>query len=242
LTTPIYKRVLLKLSGEALMGDQAYGISTDMLRYMADEVKSAYDLGVEMAIVVGGGNIFRGMAAASQGMDRATADYMGMLATVMNSIALQDALEKNGIQTRVLSAISMHQMAEPYIRRRAVRHLEKQRIVIFAAGTGSPYFTTDTASVLRAEEIHADVLLKATKVNGVYDSDPVKNPDAKFIKEISYMEVLERRLSVMDLTAISLAMDNSLLLNVFNLKVKGHIKRVICGEEIGTRIYEPEKK
>lgn len=222
------------------MGEQPYGISTDMLGYMADEVKSAYDLGVEMAIVVGGGNIFRGMAAASQGMDRATADYMGMLATVMNSIALQDALEKNGIQTRVLSAISMQQMAEPYIRRRAVRHLEKKRIVIFAAGTGSPYFTTDTASVLRAEEIHADVLLKATKVDGVYDSDPVKNSGAQFIREISYMEVLERRLSVMDLTAISLAMDNSLLLNVFNLKVKGNIKRVICGEEIGTRIYEPD--
>jgi uridylate kinase len=242
LTTAKYKRVLLKLSGEALMGEQPYGISTDMLRYMADEVKSAYDLGVEMAIVVGGGNIFRGMSAASKGMDRATADYMGMLATVMNSIALQDALEKNGVQTRVLSAISMHQMAEPYIRRRAVRHLEKQRIVIFAAGTGSPYFTTDTASVLRAEEIHADVLLKATKVDGVYDSDPVKNPDAQFIREISYMEVLERRLSVMDLTAISLAMDNHLLLNVFNLKQKGNVKRVICGEEIGTRIYEPEKK
>ncbi|MBC2714302.1 MAG: UMP kinase [Desulfobacteraceae bacterium] len=240
MTTPKYKRVLLKLSGEALMGEQPYGISTDMLGYMADEVKSAYDLGVEMAIVVGGGNIFRGMAAASQGMDRATADYMGMLATVMNSIALQDALEKNGIQTRVLSAISMQQMAEPYIRRRAVRHLEKKRIVIFAAGTGSPYFTTDTASVLRAEEIHADVLLKATKVDGVYDSDPVKNSGAQFIREISYMEVLERRLSVMDLTAISLAMDNSLLLNVFNLKVKGNIKRVICGEEIGTRIYEPD--
>jgi len=242
LTTPKYKRVLLKLSGEALMGDQPYGISTDMLRYMADEVKSAYDLGVEMAIVVGGGNIFRGMSAASQGMDRATADYMGMLATVMNSIALQDALEKNGVQTRVLSAISMHQMAEPYIRRRAVRHLEKQRIVIFAAGTGSPYFTTDTASVLRAEEIHADVLLKATKVDGVYSADPVKHTDAEFIQEISYMEVLERRLSVMDLTAISLAMDNSLLLNVFNLKIKGNIKGVICGEKIGTRIYEPEKK
>ena len=242
MTNPIYRRVLLKLSGEALMGEQPYGISTDMLRFMADEVKSAYDLGVEMAIVVGGGNIFRGMAAASEGMDRATADYMGMLATVMNSIALQDALEKNGVQTRVLSAISMHQMAEPYIRRRAVRHLEKKRIVIFAAGTGSPYFTTDTASVLRAEEIHADVLLKATKVNGVYDSDPVTNNDARFIHEISYMEVLKRRLSVMDLTAISLAMDNSLLLNIFNLKIKGNIKAVICGEKIGTRIYEPEKE
>ncbi|PIP41820.1 MAG: UMP kinase [Desulfobacterales bacterium CG23_combo_of_CG06-09_8_20_14_all_51_8] len=238
----MYKRVILKLSGEALMGDHPYGISTDMLGYMAEEVKSAYDLGVEIAIVVGGGNIFRGMAAASHGMDRATADYMGMLATVMNSIALQDALEKTGIPTRVLSAISIHQMAEPYIRRRAVRHLEKQRIVIFAAGTGSPYFTTDTASVLRAEEIHADVLLKATKVDGVYDSDPVTTKSARFIKEISYMEVLERRLNVMDLTAISLAMDNGLLLNVFNLKGKGNIKRVICGEDIGTRIYEPSKR
>lgn len=220
------------------MGEQTYGISPDMLRYMAEEVKSAYDLGVQIAIVVGGGNIFRGMAAASKGMDRASADYMGMLATVMNSIALQDALEKAGMQTRVLSAISMHQMAEPYIRRRAVRHLEKNRIVIFAAGTGSPYFTTDTASVLRAEEMHADVLLKATKVNGVYDSDPVANPSAQFIKEISYMEVLERRLSVMDSTAISLAMDNGLLLCVFNLKEKGNIRRVVCGEAVGTRIFE----
>ena len=238
MTTPKYKRILLKLSGEALMGEQTYGISPDMLRYMAEEVKSAYDLGVQIAIVVGGGNIFRGMAAASKGMDRASADYMGMLATVMNSIALQDALEKAGMQTRVLSAISMHQMAEPYIRRRAVRHLEKNRIVIFAAGTGSPYFTTDTASVLRAEEMHADVLLKATKVNGVYDSDPVINPSAQFIKEISYMEVLERRLSVMDSTAISLAMDNGLLLCVFNLKEKGNIRRVVCGEAVGTRIFE----
>ncbi|RJP87666.1 MAG: UMP kinase [Desulfobacteraceae bacterium] len=238
MTTPKYKRILLKLSGEALMGEQTYGISPDMLKYMAEEVKSVYDLGVQIAIVVGGGNIFRGMAAASKGMDRASADYMGMLATVMNSIALQDALERAGMQTRVLSAISMHQMAEPYIRRRAVRHLEKNRIVIFAAGTGSPYFTTDTASVLRAEEIHADVLLKATKVNGVYDSDPVNNPSAQFIKEISYMEVLERRLSVMDSTAISLAMDNSLLLYVFNLKEAGNIRRVVCGEAVGTRIYE----
>jgi uridylate kinase len=240
LTTPKYKRILLKLSGEALMGDQPYGISTDMLRYMADEVKSAYELGVQIAIVVGGGNIFRGMAAASDGMDRASADYMGMLATVMNSIALQDALEKADIQTRVQSAISMHQMAEPYIRRRAVRHLEKGRIVIFAAGTGNPYFTTDTASVLRAEEIHADVLLKATKVDGVYDSDPVKNKSAKFIKKITYMEVLEGRLSVMDSTAISLAMDNKLLLKVFSLKKKGNVKQVVCGDDIGTTIFEPD--
>jgi uridylate kinase len=238
---PIYERILLKLSGEALMGEQAYGISTRMLQYVADEVKSAHDLGVQIAIVVGGGNIFRGMAAASQGMDRASADYLGMLATVMNSLALQDALEKVGIQTRVQSAISMHQMAEPYIRRRAERHLEKGRVVIFAAGTGNPYFTTDTAAVLRAEEIHADVLMKATKVDGVYDADPVMNKSANFIKEISYMHVLEKRLNVMDSTAISLAMDNNLVMIVFDLKTAGNVKRIVCGEEIGTRIFEPEK-
>jgi uridylate kinase len=235
----LYKRVILKLSGEALMGGQNYGISPEMLQYMAEEVKSAHDTGTEVAIVVGGGNIFRGMAAASQGMDRASGDYLGMLATVMNSLALQDALERQGMPTRVQSAISMHQMAEPYIRRRAIRHLEKGRVVIFAAGTGNPYFTTDTASVLRAEEIHADVLLKATKVDGVYDSDPVANDRAVFIKEISYMEVLRRRLQVMDTTAISLAMNNQLQLIVFNLKQKGNIRKVICGEPIGTCIYEP---
>ena len=236
----LYKRVLLKLSGEALMGDQSYGISPETLQYMADEVKSAHDVGTEIAIVVGGGNIFRGMAAASQGMDRASGDYLGMLATVMNSLALQDALERVGLPTRVQSAISMHQMAEPYIRRRAIRHLEKGRVVIFAAGTGNPYFTTDTASVLRAEEVHADVLLKATKVEGVYDTDPVGNKEAVFIEEINYMDVLNRRLKVMDSTAISLAMNNHLLLIVFNLKVKGNIMRVITGEKIGTKIYEPE--
>jgi len=234
-----YKRVLLKLSGEALMGSKSYGISTKMLRYMAEEVKSAHRTGVQIAIVVGGGNIFRGMVAASKGMDRASADYMGMLATVINSLALQDALEKIGIPTRIQSAIAMEQMAEPYIRRRAVRHLEKKRIVIFGAGTGNPYFTTDTASVLRAEEIHADILMKATKVDGVYDSDPVVNQTAEFINEITYMEVLERRLSVMDSTAISLAMDNHLPLIVFNIKDRNNIKRVVCGENIGTRIYEP---
>lgn len=235
---PVYQRVLLKLSGEALMGDHSYGISTRMLQFVAEEVKAAHDLGVEIAIVVGGGNIFRGVSAASNGMDRASADYMGMLATIMNSLALQDALEKIGIPTRVLSAISMHQVAEPYIRRRAVRHLERGRIVIFAAGTGNPYFTTDTASVLRAEEIHADALMKATKVDGVYDSDPEIDVTAKFIKEISYMDVLKRRLSVMDSTAISLAMDNGLLLIVFDLKTAGNIRRVVSGENIGTRIYE----
>jgi uridylate kinase len=238
LSKPVYKRILLKLSGEALMGELSYGISTRMLQSVAEEIKVAHDMGVEIAIVVGGGNIFRGMSAASNGMDRASADYMGMLATIMNSLALQDALEKVGMPTRVLSAISMQQVAEPYIRRRAVRHLEKGRVVIFAAGTGNPYFTTDTASVLRAEEIHADVLMKATKVDGVFDSDPEVNDSAKFISEISYMDVLKRRLSVMDSTAISLAMDNGLLLVVFNLKVAGNIRRVVCGETIGTRIYD----
>lgn len=236
----IYKRIILKLSGEALMAEESYGISPAMLQYVAEEVKSAHDTGTQVAIVVGGGNIFRGMAAASQGMDRASGDYLGMLATVMNSLALQDALERNGVPTRVQSAISMHQMAEPYIRRRAIRHLEKGRVVIFAAGTGNPYFTTDTASVLRAEEIHADVLMKATKVDGVYDMDPVGNDNAAFIREISYMDVLSRRLKVMDTTAISLAMNNQLLLLVFNLKKKGNIQKVLTGEPIGTRIYEPD--
>lgn len=233
---PKYKRILLKLSGEALMGKQESGISADMMKYVADEIRSIFDLGVQLAIVVGGGNIFRGIAASSYGMDRASADHMGMLATVINSIALQDALDKRGIQTRVQSAISMHEVAEPYILRRAVRHLDKGRVVIFAAGTGNPYFTTDTAAVLRAQEVHAEILLKATKVDGVYDGDPVIHPDAQFIKEISYMEVLERQLKVMDMTAISLAMDNNLPLTVFSLKNKGSMRRVVCGESIGTRI------
>jgi len=236
-----YQRVLLKLSGEALMGDGHYGIHPETLGYVAQEVKSAVDLGVEMAVVVGGGNIFRGMAGSSQGMDRASADYLGMLATVMNSLALQEALEKLDIPTRVLSAISMHQVAEPYIRRRAVRHLEKKRVVIFAAGTGNPYFTTDTAAVLRAAEIHAEVLLKATKVDGVYDMDPVGNTAATFIRDIDYMTVLEKRLHVMDSTAISLAMDNHLLLIVFNLRQSGNIRNAICGQAIGTQICEPRK-
>ncbi len=231
-----YKKVLVKISGEALMGEQDYGISPDMLKYVAKEVRSIFDLGVQLAIVVGGGNIFRGVAASSFGMDRASADHMGMLATVINSLALQSALEKVGIQTRVQSAISMHEVAEPYIRRRAVRHLEKKRVVIFAAGTGNPYFTTDTAAVLRAQEIHAELLLKATKVDGLYDSDPAANREAKMIREITYMEVLERRLKVMDMTAISLAMDNNLPLAVFNLKQKGNLSKVICGEEVGTMI------
>lgn len=226
----------MKLSGEALMGDQSFGISPDVIKYVAEEVRSAFDLGVQIAIVVGGGNIFRGVAAASYGMDRVSADRMGMLATVINSLALQDALEGNGIVTRVQTAISMHEVAEPFIVRRAIRHLEKGRVVIFAAGTGNPYFTTDTAAVLRAQEIRAEILLKATKVDGLYNSDPAVNKDAKFIKKIRYMEVVEKQLHVMDMTAISLAMDNELPLIVFNLLNKGNIKKVILGEAIGTQI------
>lgn len=236
MTDPAYQRVLLKLSGEALMGDQSFGIDPDTINYVAGEVLSAVEFGVEVAIVVGGGNIFRGIAASSFGMDRASADHMGMLATLINSLALQDALEKKGIQTRVQTAISMQEVAEPYILRRALRHLEKGRVVIFAAGTGNPYFTTDTAAALRANEIHADVLLKATKVDGLYTADPVKDPDATFIPHIKYMEVLERQLRVMDMTAISLAMDNQLPLVVFNLTTPGNVKKVIAGEKIGTRI------
>jgi len=232
-----YQRVLLKLSGEALMGDQAFGISQKMLDYVAQEIQSICELGVELAVVVGGGNIFRGVAASSKGMERTSADHMGMLATIMNSLAIQDALEKSNIQTRVQTAISMHEVAEPYIRRRAVRHLERKRVVIFAAGTGNPYFTTDTAAVLRAQEIHAQILFKATKVDGLYDSDPVINPDAKRYNNISYMEVIEKQLKVMDMTAISLAMDNQLPLVVFNLKKQGNIRRVGCGEAIGTYIH-----
>jgi uridylate kinase len=237
LTEPRYGRILLKLSGEALMGDQGFGISPEMIKYVAEEVQSICDLGVQIAIVVGGGNIFRGIAASSFGMDRASADHMGMLATVINSLALQDALEKQGIQTRTQSAISMHEVAEPYILRRAVRHLEKGRVVIFAAGTGNPYFTTDTAAVLRAQEIHAEILLKATKVDGVYDADPVTHPDARFLKDVSYMEVLERQLKVMDMTAISLAMDNKLPLSVFDLNQARNIRKVVCGESVGTLIH-----
>jgi uridylate kinase len=234
---PRYRRILLKLSGEALMGDQGFGISPETLRYVADEVQSVFDLGVQVAIVVGGGNIFRGIAASSYGMDRTSADHMGMLATVINSLALQDALEKKGVQTRTQTAIGMHQVAEPYILRRAVRHLEKGRVVIFAAGTGNPYFTTDTAAVLRAQEIHAEIILKATKVDGLFDADPVVHPEATLLKEIDYMQVLERQLKVMDMTAISLAMDNHLPLAVFNLHAAGNIRRVVCGENVGTLIH-----
>jgi len=236
LEQPQYNRILLKLSGEALMGDQNFGISPGMIKYVAEEVRSVFDLRIQVAIVVGGGNIFRGISAASYGLDRVSADRMGMLATVINSLALQDVLEDRGIQTRVQTAISMHEVAEPFIVRKAIRHLEKGRVVIFAAGTGNPYFTTDTAAVLRAQEIRAEVLLKATKVDGLYDSDPVIKKDAKFIEKIRYMEVLEKQLHVMDMTAISLAMDNKLPLIVFNLNSKGNIRKVVCGEDVGTRI------
>jgi uridylate kinase len=236
--SPKYKRILVKLSGEALMGDQSYGISPEMIDYLAGEVRSVYDLGVQIALVIGGGNIFRGVAASSYGMDRTSADHIGMLATVINSIALQDALEKRGVQTRVQTAIEMCAVAEPYILRRAIRHLEKGRTVIFAAGTGNPYFTTDTAAALRAQEIDAEVLLKATKVDGIYDADPVMNARAKRIDNVTYLEVLKRQLKVMDSTAVSLAMDNGLPVIVFNLRVKGNLRRVVCGENVGTRIKE----
>ncbi len=236
--SPKYKRILVKLSGEALMGDQSYGISPQMINYLGGEVRSVYDLGVQIALVVGGGNIFRGVAASSYGMDRTSADHIGMLATVINSIALQDALEKKGVQTRVQTAIEMCAVAEPYILRRAIRHLEKGRTVIFAAGTGNPYFTTDTAAALRAQEIDAEVLLKATKVDGIYDADPLVDARAKKIDNVTYLEVLKRQLKVMDSTAVSLAMDNGLPVIVFNLRVKGNLRRVVCGENVGTRIKE----
>ncbi len=236
MSLPRFKRILIKLSGEALMGDQGFGLSPDTLKYVAEEVKSVHDKGVQVAIVVGGGNIFRGIAASSYGMDRTSADHMGMLATVINSIALQDALENSGMQIRVMTAISMHEVAEPYILRRAIRHLEKGRVVVFGAGTGNPYFTTDTAAVLRAMEIHAEILLKATKVDGIYDSDPEINKDAKLLKRVTYREALEQQLRIMDLTAISLAMDNKLPLSVFSLKEKGNIEAVVLGKDVGTRI------
>ncbi len=231
-----YKRLLLKLSGEALIGDRDYGISQSMVIYAAEEIKAAYNTGVQMAVVIGGGNIFRGVEASVQGIDRATADYMGMLATVINALALQNALEKIDIPTRVQSAIEMRELAEPYIRRKAMRHLEKNRVVIFAAGTGNPYFTTDTAAALRAMEIDADVIFKATKVDGVYTQDPVKHPDAKKIDHISHLDVLKQGISVMDSTAITLCMDNNLPIVVFNLKTKGAIKRALLGEKVGSLV------
>jgi uridylate kinase len=233
---PLYGRVLLKLSGEALMGDKAFGVDPPVATRIAQDVADIQSLGVETAIVIGGGNIFRGLAASARGMDRATADYMGMLATVINALALQDALEQIGVLTRVVTAIEMRAVAEPFIRRRAIRHLEKKRVVIFAAGTGNPYFTTDTAAALRAMEIKAEVILKGTKVDGVYTADPVLDPLATKYPTISYLQVLERQLKVMDATAVSLCMDNKLPIVVFNLREPGNIKRVVMGEAIGTTV------
>lgn len=229
-----YGRVLLKLSGEALAGEQKYGIDPQTITTIAAEIKEVVASGAQMAVVIGGGNIFRGLAASSRGMDRASADYMGMLATMINSLAMQDALEKMGVDTRVQSAIEMREVAEPYIRRRAIRHLEKGRVVILGAGTGNPYFTTDTAASLRAMEIGAEVIIKGTKVDGVYSADPMKDPDAFKFSQLSYIDVLKKGLQVMDATATSLCMDNSLPIIIFNVTVAGNIKKVILGEEIGT--------
>jgi uridylate kinase len=231
-----YRRILLKLSGEALMGEKMYGIDPAVTGQIANDVQDIQALGVETAIVIGGGNIFRGVAASARGMDRATGDYMGMLATVINALALQDALERQGVLTRVMSAIEMRAVSEPFIRRRAIRHLEKGRAVIFAAGTGNPYFTTDTAAALRAMEIKADVIMKATKVDGIYSADPMKDPTAERYDRISYLQVLERRLQVMDATAISLCMDNRLPILVFNLRTPGNLRRAVLGEPIGSTV------
>ena len=233
-TRPAYRRIVLKLSGEALAGSQGYGIDPAVLERIALEMRDVAALGVQIAIVIGGGNIFRGIAASASGMDRATADYMGMLATIINALALQDALEKAGLQTRVLSAIEMRAVAEPYIRRRAIRHLEKGRVVIFAAGTGNPFFTTDTAGALRAIEIGADAIMKATKVDGIYSADPARDAGAERLARVTYIEVLNRRLEVMDTTAISLCMDNKLPIVVFDLTRPGNIARIVCGEPVGS--------
>jgi len=233
---PKYKRVLLKLSGEALMGELGFGIDPQVALSVSDEIAEAHALGAEMGVVIGGGNIFRGIRAEALKMDRVTADHMGMLATVINSLALQDALEKRGLETRVLSAIEIRQVAEPLIRRRALRHLEKGRVVIFAAGTGNPYFSTDTAAALRAMEIHAEVLMKGTKVGGIYTADPETNPEAERIDRITYLKVLERRLRVMDATAITTCMDNNLPILIFNLRKRGNIIKAIRGEQIGSLI------
>ena len=234
MTQSPYKRILLKLSGEALMGSQGHGIDLAIIDKIATEIKEIYDHSIEIAIVIGGGNIFRGLSAAATGMERASADYMGMLATVLNALALQNILENKGVVTRVQSAIEMRELAETYIRRRAVRHLEKKRVVIFAAGTGNPYFTTDTAAALRAMEVGADVIIKATKVDGVYSADPVKDPTAVKYDRLTYLDVLSKKLQVMDATAISLCMDNNLPIIVFNLNVPGNIKRIVAGEALRT--------
>jgi len=235
---PVYSRILLKLSGEALMGSEPYGIDAGVLREIAEQIAEVHKMGTQIALVIGGGNIFRGVSAASGGMDRSTADYMGMIATVMNALAMQDALEKFGIPTRVQSAIDMKEVAEPYIRRKAIRHLEKGRIVIFAAGTGLPFFTTDTTAALRASEIAAEVLMKATKVDGVYESDPAKNPHAVRYERISFSEVLNRNLKVMDATAISLAREEKMRIIVFNLNIRGNIRKAVLGKPVGTVVEE----
>jgi len=233
---PAYKRILLKLSGEALAGKQGFGINSDIVQEISSEIAEVNRLGVQTGIVIGGGNIFRGLAASKAGFDRVSADYMGMLATVINALALQDAIEKEGLETRVLTAIKMEEIAEPFIRRRAIRHLEKGRVAIFAGGTGNPYFTTDTTAVLRAIEVEAEVILKGTKVDGVYDKDPMKYAQAKKFENLSYLEVVEQGLQVMDFTAVTLSMDNDLPIHVFNMTVPHNLKRVVMGEQIGTQV------
>jgi len=233
---PVYRRVMLKLSGEAFAGTSSFGIDPQVVSYIAEEIQGVQELGIQVAAVVGGGNIFRGLAASSRGMDRASADYMGMLATVINGLALQNSLEKLGVNTRVQTAIEMKEIAEPFIRRRAIRHLEKGRVVIFVGGTGNPYFTTDTAAALRAIEVGAEIILKATRVDGVYSADPLKVPDAVKFEELSYIEVLNRKLGVMDSTAVSLCMDNSFPIVVFNLLEKGSLLRLMMGEKVGTLV------
>lgn len=240
MNSPKYQRVLLKISGEVLAGDQGYGIDSKVIESISNEIKDIHDLGVEIAVVIGGGNIFRGLAASASGMERSSADYMGMLATVLNALALQNSLERMSVYTRVQSAIEMRQLAESYIRRRAIRHLEKKRVVIFAGGTGNPYFSTDTAAALRAMETGSQVILKGTKVDGIYDSDPMKNPKAKRYDELTYFQVIEKDLRVMDSTAVTLCMDHHLPLIVFNLKEKGNIKRIILGEKVGTTVHKTD--
>jgi uridylate kinase len=236
MTSPLYQRILLKLSGEVLMGSLGYGLDPEAISAMADEVVEIRKLGVEIGIVIGAGNIFRGLKASAEGMDRVTADYMGMLATVINALAFQDALEQKGMHCRVLTAVTMNKVAEPFIRRRAMRHLEKGRIVVFAGGTGNPFFTTDTAASLRAAEIKAQVVLKGTKVDGIYDKDPIKHPDAKKFDEISYLGVVDRGLGVIDSTAVTLCMEHRIPIRVFNFNVRGNLKRIMLGEPIGTLI------
>ena len=235
---PTYKRVLLKLSGEALLGEKTFGIDRNFTDYLAAEIREIHRLKIEIAAVVGGGNIFRGVSDNAQGMDRVSADHMGMLATVINALALQDALERAGVFTRVLTAIEMREVAEPFIRRRAIRHMEKGRVVIFAGGTGSPYFSTDTAAALRAMEVKAEIILKGTRVDGIYDADPLKNPGARKFDRVTYLEVLQKGLKVMDTTAISLCMDNALPIIVYNLRQKGNLKRVLTGQRVGTLVEE----